>query len=88
MSEADKRSLKVKAGVVKRLAKELQMYEAEVAAEGAKAQRLRDAGADPHDIKYQVGGRWQQVGAGRPHGRPFVMPGAPTGSADARACVA
>lgn len=56
MSEADKRSLKVKAGVVKRLAKELQMYEGEVAAEGAKAQRLRDAGADPHDIKYQVGG--------------------------------
>ena len=56
MSEADKRSLKVKAGVVKRLRKELDMYSAEVAAETAKVQRLRDAGADPHDIKYQASG--------------------------------
>lgn len=55
MSDEDKRSLKVKAGVVKRLRKELDMYAAEVATETAKVQQLRDAGADPHDIKYQVG---------------------------------
>ncbi|PRW60076.1 Tubulin-folding cofactor A [Chlorella sorokiniana] len=53
MSDEDKRSLKVKAGVVKRLRKELDMYAAEVATETAKVQQLRDAGADPHDIKYQ-----------------------------------
>ncbi|KAL4422088.1 hypothetical protein ABPG77_001556 [Micractinium sp. CCAP 211/92] len=52
MSEADKKALKVKAGVVKRLAKEMAMYEQEVAAEQAKVQRLKDSGADPHDIKY------------------------------------
>ena len=56
MSDEDKRSLKVKAGVVKRLRKELDMYAAEVATETAKVQQLRNAGADPHDIKYQVGG--------------------------------
>ncbi len=58
MSDEDRRSLKVKAGVVKRLRKELDMYAAEVATETAKVQQLRDAGADPHDIKYQVGGCW------------------------------
>ncbi|KAL4458246.1 hypothetical protein ABPG75_013111 [Micractinium tetrahymenae] len=52
MSEADKKATKVKSGVVKRLAKELAMYEQEVAAEQAKVQRLKDSGADPHDIKY------------------------------------
>lgn len=57
MSDEDKRSLKVKAGVVKRLRKELDMYAAEVATETAKVQQLRNAGADPHDIKYQVGCR-------------------------------
>lgn len=56
MSEADKKALKVKAGVVKRLAKEMAMYEQEVAAEQAKVQRLKDSGADPHDIKYAVSG--------------------------------
>lgn len=54
MSEADKRSLKVKTGVVKRLAKEMGMYEQEVEAEQAKVQSLKDQGADPHDIKYAV----------------------------------
>lgn len=52
MSDADKRTLKVKAGVVRRLHKELGMYQAEVETEGGKVQRLKDAGADPHDIKY------------------------------------
>lgn len=54
MSEADKKALKVKAGVVKRLAKEMAMYEQEVAAEQTKVQRLKDSGADTHDIKYAV----------------------------------
>jgi tubulin-specific chaperone A len=54
MSDDDRRSLRVKSGVVKRLCKELEMYEAEVEAEKSKVQKLRDAGADPHDIKYAV----------------------------------
>lgn len=54
MSDADKRTLKVKTGVVKRLRKELEMYASEVEAESAKVQRLRDQGADSHDIKYAV----------------------------------
>lgn len=54
MSDADKRTLKVKTGVVKRLRKELEMYAAEVEAESAKVQKLKDEGADLHDIKYAV----------------------------------
>ena len=54
MSEADRKALKVKAGVVKRLCKELHMYQQEVVAEQAKVQRLKEQGADPHDIKYAV----------------------------------
>ena len=46
--------MKVKAAVVKRLRKELQMYEVEVQTEQAKVQKLRDEAADPHDIKYAV----------------------------------
>lgn len=55
MSEADKRTLKVKTGVVKRLRKELDMYQQEVQTEQAKVQKLKNEGADPHDIKYAVG---------------------------------
>lgn len=54
MSDADKKALKVKTGVVKRLRKELDMYQKEVQTEQAKVQKLKDAGADPHDIKYAV----------------------------------
>ncbi|EFN54270.1 hypothetical protein CHLNCDRAFT_15558, partial [Chlorella variabilis] len=49
---ADKRTLKVKTGVVKRLRKELDMYQQEVQTEQAKVQKLKNEGADPHDIKY------------------------------------
>ena len=56
MSDADKKALKVKTGVVKRLGRELVMYQEEVQAEQAKVQRLKDQAADPHDIKYAVRG--------------------------------
>lgn len=56
MSDADKKALKVKTGVVKRLDRELVMYQEEVQAEQAKVQRLKDQAADPHDIKYAVRG--------------------------------
>jgi tubulin-specific chaperone A len=56
MSDADKKALKVKTGVVKRLGRELLMYQEEVQAEQAKVQRLKDQAADSHDIKYAVSG--------------------------------
>ncbi|PSC69684.1 Tubulin-folding cofactor A [Micractinium conductrix] len=52
MSEADRKSLKVRTGMVRRLAKELSMYEQEVATEQAKVAGLKERGADKHDIKY------------------------------------
>ena len=54
--DSERKSLKVKAAVVKRLRKELEMYEVEVQTEQAKVQKLRDEAADPHDIKYAVRG--------------------------------
>lgn len=54
MSEADRKSLKVRTGMVRRLAKELSMYEQEVATEQAKVAGLKERGADKHDIKYAV----------------------------------
>lgn len=54
MSEANRRQLKIKAGTVRRLRKELAMYIEEQEKEAAKVQKLRDEGADPHDIKYAV----------------------------------
>ncbi len=60
MSEADKRQIKIKAGAVKRLRRELALYIEEQEKEQAKVQKLRDEGADPHDIKYAVSGRFDQ----------------------------
>lgn len=55
MADADlQRQLKIKTGTVKRLRKELAMYEEEQKKEGEKVQKLKDEGADPHDIKYAV----------------------------------
>ena len=56
MSDADKRQLKIKAGVVRRVRKELGMYKGEAERETAKVEALRAEGADPHDIKYAVSG--------------------------------
>ncbi len=54
MSDADRRQLKIKAGTVRRLRKELGMYIEEKEREQTKVQKLRDEGADPYDIKYAV----------------------------------
>lgn len=54
MSDEDRRQLKIKASTVKRLRKELSMYIQEEEKEQARVQKLRDEGADPHDIKYAV----------------------------------
>jgi hypothetical protein len=54
--EAELRQLKIKTGTLKRLRKELGLYQAEADAEQAKVNKLRDAGADSHDVKYAVRG--------------------------------
>ena len=53
---AEVRAVVIKTGVVSRLVKELAWYEAETADEAAKTERLRAAGACPHDVKQQVRG--------------------------------
>lgn len=54
MSEAERKQLRIKAGAVKRIRKELAMYIEEQEKEQSKVQKLRDEGADVHDIKYAV----------------------------------
>jgi tubulin-specific chaperone A len=51
---AELRQLKIKAGMVKRLRKELEMYQSELAKEQAKVNTLKDEGAQASDIKYAV----------------------------------
>lgn len=51
---AELRAVVIKTGVVSRLLKELAWYEAETQDEAAKTERLRAAGACPHDVKQQV----------------------------------
>ncbi|MCO5591130.1 hypothetical protein L7F22_045111 [Adiantum nelumboides] len=50
---ATMKSLRIKTGSCKRLLKELQAYEKEVERESAKTGRMKDDGADPHDLKQQ-----------------------------------
>jgi hypothetical protein len=61
------RQLKIKTGSIKRLRKELLMYQAEEKAERAKVQKLVDGAADAHDIKYAVSflaiPRWEMIRA-------------------------
>jgi tubulin-specific chaperone A len=47
------RALKIKTGVLTRVKKELAMYRKEVVTEGAKLEKMRSEGKDPHDIKQQ-----------------------------------
>merc|ERR1712176_1001404 len=47
----NKRQLKIKTGVVKRLSKELVMYEKEVTDGEAKLVQMEEANKDPYDIK-------------------------------------
>ncbi|KAL1117820.1 hypothetical protein AAG570_004135 [Ranatra chinensis] len=53
MSDPRLRTLKIKTGVVKRLAKEKFTYEKEVKTEEARLQRFKDEGKDESDIKKQ-----------------------------------
>ena len=53
-TEADQRQLKIKTGTVRRLRKELGMYSEEVSRGTAKVALMREEGADPYDIKYEV----------------------------------
>eukprot|EP00898_Chlorokybus_atmophyticus_P001470 jgi/Chlat1/2323/Chrsp17S02609 len=47
------RAVKIKAGSLARVAKELASYEKEHVAEQAKTEKLKAQGAEPHDIKQQ-----------------------------------
>ena len=47
------RALKIKTGVLTRVKKELAMYRKEVETEGAKLEKMKAEGMDPHDIKQQ-----------------------------------
>ncbi|KAL9986439.1 hypothetical protein ACROYT_G000590 [Oculina patagonica] len=49
-----KRQLKIKTGVVKRLAKEKQMYEKEVVDQGAKVEKMKAENKDEYDIRKQI----------------------------------
>lgn len=49
------RSITIKTGIVRRLAKELNMYREEEKQEKEKVQKMKESGADPYDIKYAVG---------------------------------
>ncbi|WPT14285.1 Tubulin-specific chaperone A [Picochlorum sp. SENEW3] len=49
------RSITIKTGIVRRLAKELNMYRDEEKKEKEKVQKMKESGADPYDIKYAVG---------------------------------
>ena len=51
------RQLKIKTGVVRRLKKELGMYAKELEGEKSRVQQMKDAGADPFDVKQAVSRR-------------------------------
>ena len=56
MAESESKQLRIKTGTLRRLRKELGMYQDEEAKESAKVAKLRHEAADSHDIKYAVGG--------------------------------
>ncbi|XP_063982400.1 tubulin-specific chaperone A [Diachasmimorpha longicaudata] len=53
MSDPRLRTLKIKTGVVKRLAKEKVTYEKEVTLQKERIQKYKDQGKDSHDIRKQ-----------------------------------
>eukprot|EP00128_Syssomonas_multiformis_P007744 Colp12_sorted_trinity150504_noHs@9069 len=54
MSTPALKQLKIKTGVVKRIAKEEQMYEKEVAQQEARIEKMKTEGKDEYDIKKQI----------------------------------
>ncbi|XP_008552838.1 tubulin-specific chaperone A [Microplitis demolitor] len=53
MSDPRLRTLKIKTGVVKRLAKEKQTYEKELIQQQERVEKFKQEGKDQHDIKKQ-----------------------------------
>ncbi|KAJ9574530.1 hypothetical protein L9F63_008303 [Diploptera punctata] len=53
MADPRIKSIRIKTGVVKRLAKEKVMYEKEADQQRERIQKLKDQGKDEHDIKKQ-----------------------------------
>ncbi|XP_015602957.1 tubulin-specific chaperone A isoform X2 [Cephus cinctus] len=53
MSDPRLRTLKIKTGIVKRLAKEKVMYEKEAVQQRERIQKLKDQGKDDYDIRKQ-----------------------------------
>ena len=54
MAEVERRMLKIKTGSVVRLKKELGLYETEKDSEAQRVARMKEEGADVHDIKHAV----------------------------------
>ena len=53
-----KRQVKIKTGIVKRLRKELAMYEQEKVQMDKRVEDMRSSGADTYDIRQAVSERW------------------------------
>eukprot|EP00126_Sphaerothecum_destruens_P002924 Sdes_comp16337_c0_seq1m5694 len=53
MSDENLRSLKIKCGIVKRLNKEIEMYNKEAEKQRGRISRMKDEGKDEYDIKKQ-----------------------------------
>ncbi len=54
MADVERRMLKIKTGSVVRLKKELGLYETEKESEEQRVARMKEEGADVHDIKHAV----------------------------------
>jgi tubulin-specific chaperone A len=54
MTDAEKRMLKIKTGSVTRLKKELGLYVEEREKERQRVARMKEEGADSHDVKHAV----------------------------------
>ncbi len=54
--QAELKQIKIKTGTLKRVKKELVMYQQELAKEQIKVNALKESGADASDIKYAVSG--------------------------------
>ena len=56
-----KRQLSIRTGAVKRLSKELKLYQDERDQEQARVEKLRAGGAERHDVKHAVSRQIQQA---------------------------
>lgn len=56
-----KRQLTIRTGAVRRLAKELKLYEDERMQEQQRVEKLKADGADSHDVKHAVNSRLKGI---------------------------